>query len=49
MRELPPNPEQGEVKVGVPDLHLHDLLHTGNTIAADTGARWQHLLPEPRA
>jgi hypothetical protein len=32
------------VKVGVPDLHLHDLRHTGNTLAAETGATLRDLM-----
>lgn len=30
--------------VGVPDLHLHDLRHTGNTLAAETGATLRELM-----
>jgi len=32
------------VKVGVPDLHLHDLRYTGNTLAAETGATLRDLM-----
>ncbi|MEV0809279.1 site-specific integrase [Micromonospora sp. NPDC050200] len=31
-------------KLGVPDLHFHDLRHTGNTIAARTGASTRKLM-----
>ena len=31
-------------RVGVPDLHLHDLRHTGNTLAAETGATLRELM-----
>jgi integrase len=30
--------------VGVPGLHLHDLRHTGNTLAAETGATLRELM-----
>jgi integrase len=30
--------------VGRPDLHLHDLRHTGNTLAAATGASTKELM-----
>jgi len=31
-------------RVGVPELHLHDLRHTGNTFAAETGATLRGLM-----
>jgi integrase len=31
-------------QAGVPDLHLHDLRHTGNTLAAETGATLRELM-----
>ncbi|GAA3724558.1 tyrosine-type recombinase/integrase [Salinactinospora qingdaonensis] len=31
-------------KAGVPELHLHDLRHTGNTMAAATGASLRELM-----
>ena len=31
-------------KLGVPDLHLHDLRHTGNTLAAQSGASLRDLM-----
>ncbi|WP_246158121.1 tyrosine-type recombinase/integrase [Micromonospora palomenae] len=31
-------------KLGVPGLHFHDLRHTGNTIAARTGASTRELM-----
>jgi integrase len=31
-------------KVGVPELHFHDLRHTGNTLAAQTGASLKDLM-----
>jgi integrase len=31
-------------KIGVPDLHPHDLRHTGNTLAAATGASTRELM-----
>jgi integrase len=31
-------------KLGVPGLHFHDLRHTGNTIAARTGASTRDLM-----
>jgi integrase len=30
--------------VGVPSLHFHDLRHTGNTLAAQTGASLRDLM-----
>jgi integrase len=30
--------------VGVPGLHLHDLRHTGNTLAADMGVSLRNLM-----
>jgi hypothetical protein len=35
---------KARAKVGVPDLHLHDLQHTGNTLAAETGATLRELM-----
>ena len=29
---------------GIPELHLHDLRHTGNTLAAETGATLRELM-----
>lgn len=29
---------------GIPDLHLHDLRHTGNTLAAETGVTLRELM-----
>ena len=31
-------------QAGVPHLHLHDLRHTGNTLAAETGATLRELM-----
>jgi integrase len=31
-------------KAGVPDLHFHDLRHTGGTLAAATGASLKELM-----
>lgn len=31
-------------KAGIPDLHLHDLRHTGNALAAETGATLRELM-----
>lgn len=31
-------------KIGVPNLHLHDLRHTGNTLAAQSGASLRDLM-----
>ena len=31
-------------RLGVPDLHLHDLRHTGNTLAAQSGASLRDLM-----
>jgi integrase len=31
-------------RLGVPDLHLHDLRHTGNTFAAQSGASLRDLM-----
>lgn len=31
-------------KLGVPNLHLHDLRHTGNTLAAQSGASLRDLM-----
>ena len=35
---------KARTKLGVPDLHLHDLRHTGNTLAAETGATLRELM-----
>lgn len=31
-------------EIGVPDLHFHDLRHTGNTLAADAGVSTRNLM-----
>jgi integrase len=31
-------------KIGVPDLNLHDVRHTGNTLASQTGASLRDLM-----
>ena len=31
-------------ELGVPELHLHDLRHTGNTLAAQSGASLRDLM-----
>jgi integrase len=31
-------------KLGVPNLHFHDLRHTGNTFAAESGANLRDLM-----
>ncbi|MEU4821223.1 tyrosine-type recombinase/integrase [Actinomadura sp. NPDC023710] len=31
-------------KLGVPELHFHDLRHTGNTFAAESGATLRDLM-----
>jgi integrase len=31
-------------EIGVPNLHLHDLRHTGNTLAASSGASLKDLM-----
>jgi Phage integrase family len=31
-------------QIGVPNLHLHDLRHTGNTLAAQSGASLRNLM-----
>ena len=31
-------------QIGVPNLHLHDLRHTGNTLAAQSGASLRDLM-----
>ncbi|MEV4891519.1 site-specific integrase [Nonomuraea sp. NPDC055795] len=36
--------EENTKKIGFPDLHFHDLRHTGNTIAASTGASLRDLM-----
>jgi integrase len=33
-------------KIGVPELHLHDLRHAGNTLAASTGASLRDLMAQ---
>ncbi|MFI7135446.1 tyrosine-type recombinase/integrase [Nonomuraea sp. NPDC050153] len=33
-----------QIKVGLPDLHFHDLRHAGNTLAASTGASLRELM-----
>ena len=33
-------------QLGVPTLHLHDLRHTGNTLAAQSGASLRDLMTE---
>jgi integrase len=35
---------QARTKIGRPDLHFHDLRHTGNTLAAATGASTKELM-----
>ena len=30
--------------MGLPDLHIHDLRHTGGTLSAATGARLKELM-----
>ena len=35
---------QACLQIGVPDLHLHDLRHTGNTLAAQSGASLRDLM-----
>jgi integrase len=35
---------KARTKVGLPGLHLHDLRHTGNTYAAETGATLRELM-----
>jgi integrase len=35
---------KARAKVGLPELHLHDLRHTGNTYAAETGATLRELM-----
>ncbi|GLZ34910.1 hypothetical protein Lesp02_70970 [Lentzea sp. NBRC 105346] len=32
------------IAAGIPDVHLHDLRHTGNTLAAETGATLRELM-----
>jgi hypothetical protein len=34
----------GREQIGVPNLHLHDLRHTGNTLAAQSGASLRDLM-----
>ena len=36
--------DQARTEVGLPELHLHDLRHTGNTLAAETGATLKELM-----
>ena len=35
---------KARVAAGIPELHLHDLRHTGNTLAAETGATLRELM-----
>lgn len=35
---------QAREAAGIPDVHLHDLRHTGNTLAAETGATLRELM-----
>jgi integrase len=35
---------QAREQIGVPNLHLHDLRHTGNTLAAQSGASLPDLM-----
>ncbi|GDY31493.1 site-specific integrase [Gandjariella thermophila] len=35
---------EARTAAGIPHLHLHDLRHTGNTIASETGATLQELM-----
>ena len=35
---------QAREQIGVPNLHLHDLRHTGNTLAAQSGASLRDLM-----
>lgn len=36
--------DKARQQTGVPQLHLHDLRHTGNTLAAETGATLRELM-----
>jgi integrase len=36
--------KEAAAAIGVPNLHLHDLRHTGNTLAAQTGASLRDLM-----
>ena len=36
--------DKARQQAGVPQLHLHDLRHTGNTLAAETGATLRELM-----
>jgi integrase len=36
--------DKARQQIGVPELHLHDLRHTGNTLAAETGATLRELM-----
>ena len=36
--------DKARAAAGIPDLHLHDLRHTGNTLAAETGATLRELM-----
>lgn len=38
------NWSQAVAKLGAPDLHFHDLRHTGNTLAASTGTSLRDLM-----
>ena len=36
--------QEARGRIGVPNLHLHDLRHTGNTLAAQSGASLRDLM-----
>jgi integrase len=36
--------DKARMAAGIPHLHLHDLRHTGNTLAAETGATLRELM-----
>ena len=36
--------QEAREQIGVPNLHLHDLRHTGNTLAAQSGASLRDLM-----
>jgi integrase len=36
--------KEATTAIGAPELHLHDLRHTGNTLAAQTGASLRDLM-----
>jgi integrase len=44
LRGLPTKWSTAVAATGVPGLHFHDLRHTGNTIAARTGASTKELM-----